>query len=222
VITSITLKINPAPPREVTLLVIGLNDTTAIQVLSGALRLPLDISGAVHLSGRFTETTTAVRLEGFAESVTARERELAKYLAASGRVTSIEGEESAAFWRRQRDLTDFSADRASCVWRLLLPATKAAQVVGTVGGEVLYDWGGARVFIKVSPDSARSQANRLRRLVAEAGGSACLFKAPAALRLEVGAFQPRPRAYQGLFERLRTSFDPNEVLNPGKLPREVA
>ena len=216
-ITSVTLKIHPAPAQEVTLVLTGLSDTEAIQVLSGALRMPLDISAAVHLSGRLSASVTAVRLEGFAESVAARERELGKYLQTMGPVTSMVGEESTAFWRRQRDLSDFASEPEACVWRLLLPVTNAARVVAAARGEVLYDWGGSQIFIKTSVEGTQSQATSLRTLAGEVGGSACLFKAPAALRLDLGTFQPRPRAYQELAERVRTSFDPNSVLNPGKL-----
>ncbi len=107
-ITSITLKIHPAPAQEVTLVLTGLSDAEALQVLSGALRMPLDISAAVHLSGRSSDSVTALRLEGFSESVAARERELRKYLENMGPVTSMAGDESTAFWRRQRDLSDFA------------------------------------------------------------------------------------------------------------------
>jgi glycolate oxidase FAD binding subunit len=217
VITSITLKIHPAPAREVTLVLTGLSDAVAIQVLSGSLKMPLDISAAVHLSGRSSDSLTAFRLEGFSESVAARERELGKYLEKMGPVTLMVGDESTAFWRRQRDLSDFASDPEACVWRLLLPATKAARVVAATRGEVLYDWGGSQIFIKSSAEGARSVATSLRTLAGEVGGSACLFKAPAALRLDLGTFQPRPKAYQELAERIRASFDPNSVLNPGKL-----
>ena len=216
-ITSITLKIHPAPAQEVTLVLTGLSDTEAIQVLSGALRMPLDISAAVHLSGRLSAAVTAVRLEGFAESVAARAGELRKYLQKMGAVTTMAGDGSGAFWRRQRDLSDFASDPAACVWRLLLPVNKAAQVVAAIRGEVLYDWGGSQIFIKTTVEGTQSQATSLRTLAGEVGGSACLFKAPAALRLDLGTFQPRPRAYQELAERIRASFDPNSVLNPGKL-----
>ena len=217
VITSITLKIHPAPAREVTLMLTGLSDAAAIQILSGSLKMPLDISAAVHLSGRFSDSLTAFRLEGFSESVAARERELGKYLEKMSSVTSMVGDESTAFWRRQRDLSDLASDPEACVWRLLLPATQAARVVAATRGEVLYDWGGSQIFIKTSAEGARSVATCLRTLAGEVGGSACLFKAPAALRLDLGTFQPRPKAYQELAERIRASFDPNSVLNPGKL-----
>jgi glycolate oxidase FAD binding subunit len=217
VITSITLKVHPAPAREVTLMLTGLSDAVAIQILSGSLNMPLDISAAVHLAGRFSGSLTAFRLDGFSESLAARGRELGKYLEKMGPVTSMVGEESTAFWRRQRDLSDFASDPEACVWRLLLPATKAARVAAATGGEVLYDWGGSQLFIKTSVEGARSVATSLRTLAGEVGGSACLFKAPAALRLDLGTFQPRPNAYQELAERIRASFDPNRVLNPGKL-----
>jgi glycolate oxidase FAD binding subunit len=60
-------------------------------------------------------------------------------------------------------------------------------------------------------------ARALRAMVGEAGGNACLFRAPAALRRQVGTIQPPTRALADLGERLRRMFDPNGILNPGKL-----
>ena len=65
---------------------------------------------------------------------------------------------------------------------------------------------------------AEEHAQALRAMMGEAGGgNACLFRAPAALRRQVGTFQPRTRALADLGERIQRMFDPNGILNPGKL-----
>jgi glycolate oxidase FAD binding subunit len=217
VITAVTLKIHPAPAREATLLIPNLGDADAIRIMGEALRMPLDISAASHLATRDSHRVTALRLEGFLDSVAARRNELQKRLQGLTGVTLIEGEESAVFWRRRRDLSDFAADPLACLWRLLLPVPHATRVAAAAGGEALYDWGGSRVFVKTNEEAVRTQGNLLRSMVEQAGGTACLFKAPAGLRQALGAFHPRPKAHQDLAERIRARFDPNNVLNPGKL-----
>jgi glycolate oxidase FAD binding subunit len=133
-------------------------------------------------------------------------------------VRRIEAEESRDFWRKLRDLSSFAADLDACVWRLMLPGTQAARVVNAMGGEAVYDWGGSEVFMRMEAGKAEEHAQALRAMMGEAGGgNACLFRAPAELRRRVGAFQPRPKALQELGERVRQTFDPNDILNPGKL-----
>jgi glycolate oxidase FAD binding subunit len=218
-LTSVTLKVLPAPPREITLLLTGLNDAKATELLADALGMPADISAAAHLGGgRGSDMpVTALRLEGFQESVTAREAELESRLHKVSDVRAIGDEESRDFWRKLRDLSSFAADPDACVWRLMLPGTQAARVVNAIGGEAVYDWGGSEVFIRMEAGKAEEHAQALRTMVGEAGGNACLFRAPTELRQRVGAFQPRPKALQDLGERVRQMFDPNGILNPGKL-----
>jgi glycolate oxidase FAD binding subunit len=217
VITAVTLKIHPAPAREATLLLPDLGDTDAIRVMGEALRMPLDISAASHFATRDSPAVTALRLEGFADSLAARREELQKRLQGMSGFTVLEGEDSAAFWRRRRDLSDLAGGPLACLWRLLLPASHAARVAAAIGGAALYDWGGSRVFVTTNEETVRTQGKLLRSMVEQAGGSACLFKAPASLRQAFGAFHPRPKAHHDLAERIRARFDPKNVLNPAKL-----
>jgi glycolate oxidase FAD binding subunit len=182
------------------------------------LGTPADLSAAAHLGGRREDVpVTGLRLDGFRESVAAREAELESRLRKVSDVRTIADEESRDFWRGLRDLSSFAADPDACVWRLMLPNTEAARVVNTVGGEAIYDWGGSEVFIRTETGRAKEHARVLRAMVGEAGGNACLFRAPAALRRQVGTFQPRTRALADLGERVRRMFDPNGILNPDKL-----
>jgi glycolate oxidase FAD binding subunit len=57
----------------------------------------------------------------------------------------------------------------------------------------------------------------VRSLVAELGGHATLIRAPAAVRAVVDVFQPQAPALAALTKRVRESFDPRAVLNPGRM-----
>jgi glycolate oxidase FAD binding subunit len=217
-LSSVTLKVLPAPPCEVTLLLSGLTDVEAIELLSDILGTPTDLSAAAHWGGPLSGSLlTALRLEGISESVIARKAELENRLRKVSDVRTIAAEESRAFWRGVRDLSAFSAEPAACVWRLMLPGTKAAQVVADLGGEAIYDWGGSQVFLRSEPGATAKHALTIRSRVDEAGGNACLLRAPAALRRQIGTFQPRTEALTALRERVRRMFDPSAILNPGKI-----
>jgi glycolate oxidase FAD binding subunit len=217
-LTSVTLKVLPAPPYEITLLLSELEDAKAIELLADMLGSPVDLSAAAHLGGtRADAPLTAVRLEGLRDLVVARGAELESRLRKTAHVRIIADEESRDFWRGLRDLSSFAADPDTCVWRLMLPGTQAASVVRAVGGEAIYDWGGSEVFVRTEADKAEDHARALRAMVGEAGGNACLFRAPAAVRRQVGTFQPRTKALSELGVRVRRMFDPKGILNPGKL-----
>ena len=56
-----------------------------------------------------------------------------------------------------------------------------------------------------------------REALAGRGGHATLVRAPAALRAAVDPFEPQPPALRGLTQRVKRSFDPEGVLNPGRM-----
>ncbi|RQS12118.1 FAD-binding protein [Burkholderia sp. Bp8998] len=218
VLTTVTLKLQPAWSDEITLLIDGIDDETAIELLTDALQLPFDVSAAAHIGGARREAqTTALRLEGFGVSLAARAKELMKRLGRSFTVQSIGTDASRGFWRALRNLQVFADDPNACIWRLMLPGTQAAGIVESMGGDAIYDWGGSLVFLRTDGADVAVQAEPLRRAVDAVGGRACLLRAPATLRRTVGAFHRRPAALRALGERVRGIFDPNRVLNPGRL-----
>jgi glycolate oxidase FAD binding subunit len=216
-LTSITLKVHPAPQYESTLVVSELDDGVALRTMSDLLQLPFEISAAAHLGGeRSSASATAIRIEGFRESVMAREAEIEKRLQVRGEVKRLVADESRHFWASLKDLSAFSGDDA-CIWRLSLPCDQAASVSKSLGGPAIYDWGGSQVFVQSRAENMQSQADALRKRIVEAGGSASLLRATPDVRRQVGTFQPRHGALREVGERLRRAFDPNGVLNPGKL-----
>jgi glycolate oxidase FAD binding subunit len=57
----------------------------------------------------------------------------------------------------------------------------------------------------------------VRAAVSGCGGYAMLVRAPAALRARVPVFEPQAGPLAALTARVKESFDPNRVLNPGRM-----
>ena len=48
-------------------------------------------------------------------------------------------------------------------------------------------------------------------------GHATLIRAPQDIRAAVAVFTPQPTALEDLSRRVKTSFDPTGILNPGRM-----
>ena len=57
----------------------------------------------------------------------------------------------------------------------------------------------------------------VRATLRDSGGHATLIRAPDELRAALPVFQPQDAAGAALAERVKAGFDPNRVLNPGRM-----
>jgi glycolate oxidase FAD binding subunit len=81
---------------------------------------------------------------------------------------------------------------------------------------LLYDWAGGLVWAELPP-AHDGGAALVRQAVRACGGHATLVRAPAAVRAAVDVFEPQPPAIAALSKRIKDGFDPNGVLNPGRM-----
>jgi glycolate dehydrogenase FAD-binding subunit len=232
-ITEVTVKTLPRAETEETKLVFNLDDATAGKVMAAALGSFADVSAAAHLpasvAARIAETTaagvavTALRLEGVRPSVAERSGILETLLASFGSLGTLSEAPSRALWRAIRDVAPFAATGPSGVrdlWRISTAPSHGAEVgralIAGADAEILYDWAGGLVWAAL-PASDNAGAPLVRATVAAAGGHATLIRAPAAVRAVVEVFTPEPAALAALTARVRRSFDPQGVLNPGRM-----
>jgi glycolate oxidase FAD binding subunit len=233
VMTDVTIKTLPRAETEATVIVLGLDDTAAGKVMAAVMGSFADASAAAHLPAplalRIADlasargAVTAFRLEGVAPSVTHRKAVLEKLIAPFGTLGALGEAASRALWRAIRDVEPFAAGGPAGerhVWRLSTAPSRGAEVGSTLveraQAEILYDWAGGLLWAALPP-ADDGGASLVRSAVAATGGHATLIRAPAALRAVVDVFEPEPAALAALTKRVRESFDPNGVLNAGRM-----
>ncbi len=88
------------------------------------------------------------------------------------------------------------------------------------GVDAFYDWQGGLIWMRMEADP---EAQTLRQLIAKyGGGHATLVRAPESVRSSVEVFEPQPAALAALSQRLKHQFDPENILNPGRMhPRQA-
>ncbi len=231
--TDVTVKTLPRAETEATMLVVKLDDAAARSAMAAAMGSYGDVSAAAHLpaavAARISATAsaaaavTALRLEGVAPSVAQRKTVLEAVLAPFGALGTLDEAASRAFWRAVKDVMPFAADGASGtrdLWRISTVPARGPDVGRSLAeqadAEILYDWAGGLIWAALPP-SADANAALVRAAVAETGGHATLIRAPAAVRAAVAVFTPEPPPLAALTQRVRDGFDPNGVLNPGRM-----
>ncbi len=228
--TEVTLKTLPKAETEATVLLIGLDDAAACQAMTAATGSGCDVSAAAHLpemaARRLAEvasagaSVTALRLEGVEPSVRHR-RGMLETMFRGRSLSALEAPASRAFWRAIRDVTPFAAggpSGARALWRISTAPRQGHALVAavTADAEAIYDWAGGLIWLAV-PAGGDAGAQAVRTAARAAGGHATLIRAPAAVRAALDVFDPQDAGVAALTRRVKESFDPNRVLNPGRM-----
>lgn len=226
--TEITLKVLPRPPMEETVIARVASPAEAAAALSAAMGSSCEVSGAAFLpegvAGRLpglsgSPALVALRMEGVPPSVSARRAMLLKVLAGIGRAEVLETETSRPLWQAVRDVIPFAGSGERAVWRLSTQPKAgpelAAKLAADLGGEAYCDWAGGLIWLCLPGEAAH--ADDVRAALAPFGGHATLIRASAAERARTAVFQPLDGALAALTKRVKESFDPGLVLNPGRM-----
>ena len=211
VLTEVSLKVMPMPEAGAVVLIKGLSDAVAVEAMSVALTAPFDVSGAAHsTSGPDGEPLTMIRVEGFAQSVTYRARQLQALLAGYGD-SSVEDnpEKVDALWRWVRDVGSFQ-ESDSDVWRISCKPSEASELSARIGADgLLYDWGGGLIW------ASAVKGTDVRAKLGDFGGHATIVRADPETLSSLGRFQPETSGIAKLTKGLRAKFDPRGILNAG-------
>jgi glycolate oxidase FAD binding subunit len=227
--TDITVKVLPKAEAEATVIVTGLDDARGAEAMALAMGSSNDVSAAAHVPDHVAswfdglsnaEATTALRLEGFAPSVAHRKDALANLLKPFGPVAILDIAESRALWRAVRDVKPFTmaASLERPLWRISTAPGKGHEIANliTPAAQMFYDWGGGLLWVAM-PIPDEPDAASIRKAVAQTGGHATLIRAPASVRAAVDVFEPETTGVAALSKRVKESFDPKGVLNPGRM-----
>ncbi len=227
--TDITVKVLPKAETEATVLVAGLDDARACTAMAAAMGSSCDVSGAAHLPDHVaswfdglprSEASTVLRLEGFAPSVAHRRETLAGLMKSFGPVALLDEKNSRVLWRSVRNVKPFATDtaRARPLWRISVAPSRGHEIAAAItpAAQMFYDWGGGLIWVTM-PLTNEPDATAIRGAVSAVGGHATLIRAPAAVRAAVDVFAPEEPASRALAKRVKESFDPKGMLNPGRM-----
>jgi glycolate oxidase FAD binding subunit len=88
----------------------------------------------------------------------------------------------------------------------------AARIAREIDASSYFDWAGGLIWMAVSNASDGGAAVIRAALTS---GHATLVRAPDPVRKAVSAFTPQPPALAALAARVKQSFDPGNLFNPG-------
>lgn len=190
VITEISLKILPKHAHTITLKQ-EIDAQSAITLMNERGGVAKPLSAACWVDGYLY-----TRLSGAESSVEATARQW------SGE--RMDGADQ--FWQLIRDQQSafFSGD--SPLWRFSIKPTAPDL---SVQSNQLIDWGGAQRWYRGEADLREMQS-----IASAAGGQVSVFRGGAE---GAEVFHEQPVALQQIQKRLKQSFDPNGIFNPGRL-----
>ena len=202
VICEVSLKVMPVTAACATV-VFDSDQTAALEQLSRWAASPVPLSASAWQRERLY-----VRLAGARAAV---ESVLQRF---GG--TVIEARAASDWWQSLRDHGhDFfrfaPADLAGgeCLWRMSVPDNTPPLALP---GEQLLEWGGAQRWLR-----SAAPAVDIRAAVAARGGHATLVRAADK---SAGVFTRLTQPLMAIHQRLKKSFDPAGIFNPGRLYAE--
>ena len=142
-----------------------------------------------------------------------------------GALEELHSANSALFWQEVRDVAPFQAGELP-LWRLsAMPSAGAAvmrDIAAALPGAGFYDWGGGLIWYRLDAYAGDGGAAVVRAALAQhGGGHATLVRAGDDVRARVAVFQPQADGLAALSARVKDSFDPLRVLNPGRMYQGV-
>ena len=205
VMSEVTFKVLPAPEDTATLILLGLPDEIAVEVLCAAMASPFEVSGAVHLQAPIGRAPghEGLRSQGQARDGAAGSRtspsrwpiaaaSSRSMLKAYGEIHDLDRDNSLPFWGELRQLSVLQGSDARCGASPPRPRAGpkvVAAITAYMECRAFYDWSGGLVWAEVLPTTDAGAAD-IRRVIATHGGHATLIRAEPQVRAAVEVFQP--------------------------------
>ncbi len=199
VLLDVSMKVLPVAETEVTF-VQQLNVDHAITTMQSLAGKSLPVTASAYHHGQLY-----YRLAGSPAAIKAAAAQL------GGDAT-----DDNEFWYELREhKLDFFNQSDMPLWRLSLPAL-VPELAFESKSATLYDWAGTQRWIFSNAD-----ASLIREMASKAGGYAQLFRADKDLKKSAGVNHPPAAAIMKLHRNLKREFDPEAILNPGRLYAEL-
>ena len=163
----------------------------------------------------------ALRLEGDKTSIDERIEELIKELELNKLKTSIlDVYQSTPFWKKVNNLELFSQTKNNLV-RAVIPPSNGIKLMKHLGDKYKYyiDWCGALYWIEIQSKKI-NKIVEIKKIVREFGGYLTIIKTSLDYDYEESIFTVDNTRLL-VSEKIKKSFDPKRIFNPGKMYRGI-
>jgi len=238
-LTEITVKVLPKKD-SISTLVIYLEDNKIISDLfDQLLSSSNEISGAVYMSVepnnknytkniekifkfnnlKSEEPFVAIRIEGSKKSIDERIQDISQELQTNKMKTSIlDFYQSKLFWEKINNLELFSGTKNNLL-RAVIPPAESLNLMKYLKNNFKYyiDWCGSLFWIEVLEEE-NIQIKEMKESIINLGGYLTIVKKSESLSSDIDLFTINDTRLL-LSQKIKESFDPKKLLNPGKMYR---
>ena len=229
VLTELSIKVLPKSESSKTLIINNPHLKKAMEYLGTALSSSTDPSGGVFYPERFENNfvfndlthkgaLTAIRIEGPTNSVDQRISRLVKELSLlENEYSVLDNFQTDLFWSKTRNLEVFSNLKNNLL-RVIVPVSETLNVIQKLKKyEINYflDWGGNLIWLELETISLKI-LREIKEITQEHSGYFTIIKLEDDLKASADIFTIDPIKYK-ISEKIKKSFDPKWIFNPGKM-----
>ena len=170
---------------------------------------------------KFQGSFLALRIEGDKLSIDERIKVLTMELELQNLNTSIlDVHQSVPLWKKINSLELFGNTRNNLL-RAVIPPSKGNELIQKIGNKFKYyiDWCGSLYWIEVKSNK-NSKITEIKKLIIELGGYLTIVKKSNEFDYEETIFTIDETRLL-ISEKIKKSFDPKRIFNPGKMYRGI-
>ena len=170
---------------------------------------------------KFQGSFLALRIEGDKLSIEERIKVLTMELELQNLNTSIlDVHQSVPLWKKINSLELFGNTKNNLL-RAVIPPSKGNELIQKIGNKFKYyiDWCGSLYWIEVQSNK-NSKITEIKKLVIELGGYLTIVKKSNEFDYEETTFTVDETRLL-ISEKIKKSFDPKRIFNPGKMYRGI-
>jgi len=238
-LTEITFKVLPKKDSISTLVIYSEDNKVISDLFNQLLSSSNEISGAVYIpvepnNKNYTkniekifkfnnlkseEPFVAVRIEGSKKSIDERIQDISQELQTNKMKTSIlDFYQSKLFWEKINNLELFSGTKNNLL-RAVIPPAESLNLMKYLKNNFKYyiDWCGSLFWIEVLEEE-NIQIKEMKEIIINLGGYLTIVKKSESLSFDIDIFTINDTRLL-LSQKIKESFDPKKLLNPGKMYR---
>ncbi len=234
--TEFTFKVLPKPEKVRTVLIYGEALEGAVKTMNAAMSSVHEVSAATYLPSDVATrvdidlirdpgtSVTAIKVEGPAPSAEFRCNALREMFKDSGEIEELHGHRSEKFWEVVRNAKPFAEDQSRIIWKVSVPPSEAVGYLADLKTDFPHvdyfcDWAGGLIWLSLPSGTIQGGEARVRSGLG--GGHATLIRGSDELKSDISPFQPLNSVKARISESIREGFDPEGILNPGRMYSKV-